>query len=116
MTDDLEQPEILPEPQLGMPPVGMEIWTAFARTFSPEFADSWLYGAKLLPGGKLMPRTVTAWLKLRDVCGQHGKQEPSPGLRMMRDLGLELAEKPPLPFHLSGKKSAYEIFGLEKRK
>lgn len=116
MTDEAPIEEILPPPAFGAPSVEKRVWEAFARHFSPEFADSWLYGAKLLPGGKLMPRTQTAWLKLKDLCEHHGKKgEPATGgEKLMADLGLTLAK--PLPFQLSGQKSAREIFNLPKPK
>lgn len=108
--------EEIMEPQLGQPTVGREIWEAFARHFSPEFADSWLYGARVLPGGKLLCRTQTAWLKLKEVTAHHGKKDApaSPGEKLLAGLGLSLAE--PLPFHLSGQKSAAEIFNLPKKR
>lgn len=88
--------------------VSTELWEAFAETFSPEFADSWLWGARVI-GDKLLPRTRTGYRKLNDVCFQSKRKngQSSAGGKVMADFKLTLME-PPL-FQDSGQKSAMEI-------
>lgn len=101
--------------------VSRELWDAFAETFSPEFSDSWLYGAKIV-GKSLIPRTQTGYRKLKDCCfvSKSKNQTHSAGGNILIELGLDLAK--PLPFHLSGQISAaeempylYEVIGPKRK-
>ena len=87
--------------------ISRELWDAFADTFSPEFADSWLYGAKVV-GKSLIPRTQTGYRKLVDCCfiSKSKSRGNSAGGNILAEFGLDLAK--PLPFHLSGQPSAIE--------
>lgn len=67
--------------------VPMQVWVPFATETSPAFADSYLSGADLL-GTRLTPKTVTAWMRLRESFGAK---------KALAGLGLTLAK--PAPFH-----------------
>lgn len=46
--------------------VPRSLWDAVAEAVNPEYADSYLWDARLLAGQRLMPRTVMAFERLRD--------------------------------------------------
>ncbi len=46
--------------------VDYDFWQSMALETSPEFADSYLSGAEVFEG-RLLPRTVTAWERLKDT-------------------------------------------------
>lgn len=100
-----EPKAVLPAPAFGYPEAGQDLWEAFAKAISPEFADSWLYGDRVFPGGRLMSRTETGYRRLRDT---------GLAVEILTERGLTLER--PLPFHLSGQQSAYDRFNLPRTK
>lgn len=76
--------------------VPMSLWREMAKEVSPAFADSYLYGAKL-SNGRLTPRTVTGYEKLR-----------MPSLKgLFERLSVKLIK--PVPFQDGGQLSVREI-------
>lgn len=65
--------------------VPMEFWKEVASVCGEPYADSYLYGATL-HGGKLLPRTVTAWERLR---GDHNVRA------LLTERGVTLLKPPP---------------------
>lgn len=89
--------------------VPMSLWREFAKTFSPAFADSYLYGAKLRDA-TLIPRTLTGYLKLHEATAHQvvrGETVATAGSKLMERLHLRLVR--PAPFQESGQMSVREI-------
>lgn len=64
-----------------------EFYQSVCLVCEKPFADSYLYGARII-GGKLWPRTQIGWERLR---GSKGFMD------LMKDLGIELAKPTPFP-------------------
>lgn len=65
--------------------VPMEFYLEVAALNGEAWADSYLFGATL-HGGKLIPRTQTAWTRLRDDFSAQ---------KLFRDRGISLIKPPP---------------------
>jgi len=78
------------------------LWMAVADAQTPAFADSYLYGAHLT-SRTLSPRTITAWMALRDKAS-----------KTLAALGITLV-KPP-PFHESGQVSVADEMGVQPKR
>ena len=79
--------------------VPSSLWVVVAEATSPEFADSYLFGAEL-NGTMLEPRTLTGYRMMRDR---------GDFMELLKRLGLTLKE-PPLWYRGCGKRSSDEVF------
>jgi hypothetical protein len=65
--------------------VDRDFWEKMAVATSVEYADSYLSGAELY-NGRLLPRTVTAWERLKDSWAAR---------KVLSDAGVSLIKPPP---------------------
>lgn len=78
------------------------VYEAVANASTPEFADSYLYGATVQPGGKLTMRTLTGYNAMRDK-----------GSVMAALSRLGLTMEKPTPYPGDGtRRSAAEVGGF----